>query len=218
MTLLNANTMGSLGLKAQLPLYDRSAVSAGIVHVGVGGFHRAHQAMYIDDLLNKGEALEWGICGVGLLPRGRAHAKRAAGSGLPVHARAQIPRRQVGAPGDRALVDYLYAPDDPEAVIEKMASPSVRIVSLTVTEGGYNIDPVTHQFDLSVPAVAADLHNDQPVTVFGFVTEALARRRRRGVAPFTVMSCDNVAGNGHVARAKRSSASPGPRTPTWPTG
>jgi mannitol 2-dehydrogenase len=200
MTLLNANTMGSLGLKAQLPLYDRSAVRAGIVHVGVGGFHRAHQAMYIDDLLNKGEALEWGICGIGLLPRD-AHMRdvlRAQDCLYTLVLKYPDGRWEPRVIG--ALVDYLYAPDDPDAVIEKMAGPSVRIVSLTVTEGGYNIDPVTHQFDLSVPAVAADLHNDQPVTVFGFVTEALARRRRRGVAPFTVMSCDNVAGNGHVAR------------------
>ena len=136
MTLLNANTMGSLGLKAQLPLYDRSAVSAGIVHVGVGGFHRAHQAMYIDDLLNKGEALEWGICGVGLLPRD-AHMRNV------LRAQDCLYTLVLKYPDGRweprvigALVDYLYAPDDPEAVIEKMASPSVRIVSLTVTEGG----------------------------------------------------------------------------------
>ena len=198
--MLNANTLGSLGQKARLPLYDRSAVRAGIVHIGVGGFHRAHQAVYIDDLLNQGEALDWGICGVGLLPRDARmrDVMRAQDSLYTLvlkHPDGNWEPRVIGS-----IVDYLYAPDDPDAVIEKMAEPSVRIVSLTVTEGGYNIDPVTHEFDLSVPGVAADLRNDQPVTVFGFVTEALARRRRRGLAPFTVMSCDNVAGNGHVAR------------------
>src|SRR5690606_29051446 len=100
-----------------------------------------------------------------------------------------------------SITEYLLAPDDPEAVLEKMASPEVRIVSLTVTEGGYNIHHVTGEFDLTDPGVAADLADGAvPATTFGLVTEALRRRRDRGVPPFTVMSCDNVQGNGEVAR------------------
>jgi mannitol 2-dehydrogenase len=99
-----------------------------------------------------------------------------------------------------SIVEYLYAPDDPEAVIEKMADPATRIVSLTVTEGGYNFSPTTGEFDATNPGVQADLrHGAVPATVFGLVTEALVRRRDRGVPPFTVMSCDNIQGNGHVA-------------------
>jgi mannitol 2-dehydrogenase len=98
-------------------------------------------------------------------------------------------------------VEYLLAPDDPGAVVEKLADPATRIVSLTVTEGGYNVSPVTGEFDATAPDVVADLQpGAAPRTTFGLVVEALARRRDRGVPPFTVMSCDNVPGNGHVAR------------------
>jgi mannitol 2-dehydrogenase len=99
-----------------------------------------------------------------------------------------------------SIVQYLYAPDDPEAVIEKMADPSTRIVSLTVTEGGYNFHPTTGEFDETNPDVQADLAPGAvPATTFGLVTEALVRRRSRGIEPFTVMSCDNILGNGHMA-------------------
>jgi mannitol 2-dehydrogenase len=100
-----------------------------------------------------------------------------------------------------SIVEYLFAPDDPEAVLEKMAAPTTRIVSLTITEGGYNISDVTGEFDAANPGVVADLEPGAvPRTTFGLVTEALRRRRERGVAPFTVMSCDNLQGNGHRAR------------------
>ena len=98
-------------------------------------------------------------------------------------------------------MQYLYAPDDPEAVIEKMADPATRIVSLTVTEGGYNFHPVTGEFDDDNPAVKADLAPGAvPATTFGLITEALVRRRSRGIEPFTIMSCDNIQGNGHMAQ------------------
>ena len=100
-----------------------------------------------------------------------------------------------------SIVEYLYAPDDPDAVIEKMADSATRIVSLTVTEGGYNFHQVTGEFDADNPAVAADLVRDAvPGTTFGLITEALVRRRDRGLPPFTIMSCDNIQGNGHVAQ------------------
>ena len=100
-----------------------------------------------------------------------------------------------------SLVRYLFAPDDPEAVIEAMAAPSTRIVSLTITEGGYNISDVTGEFDAANPDVLRDLEpGPVPRTVFGVITEALRRRWTRGLAPFTVMSCDNLPGNGDLAR------------------
>jgi mannitol 2-dehydrogenase len=100
-----------------------------------------------------------------------------------------------------SIVQYLYAPDDPDAVVEKMADPSTRIASLTVTEGGYNFHPVTGEFDAENPAVQADLAPGAvPATTFGLITEALVRRRSRGIEPFTVMSCDNIQGNGHMAQ------------------
>jgi mannitol 2-dehydrogenase len=100
-----------------------------------------------------------------------------------------------------SVVEYLFAPDDPEAAIEKMAAPSTRIVSLTVTEGGYSLDAVTGEFNASDEAVLADLRPGAvPRTVFGLVTEALARRRARGLPAFTILSCDNIQGNGHVSQ------------------
>ena len=185
----------------QLPEYDREAVTTGIVHFGVGGFHRAHQAMAVDRLMNAGLALDWGICGVGVMePDRRMQAVMKDQDCLYTmvvkHADGGREARVIGS-----IVEYLYAPDDPDTVIEKMADPATRIVSLTVTEGGYNFDQVTGEFDASNPAVVADLQpGATPATVFGLVTEALVRRRERGIAPFSIMSCDNIQGNGHIAQ------------------
>lgn len=184
-----------------VPGYDRSGITVGIVHFGVGGFHRAHQAVVVDELLRRGEARDWGICGVGLLPgdsrmRDVLHAQGGLYTLVEKHPDGHREARVVGS-----IVDYLFAPDDPEAVIERLADPATRIVSLTITEGGYNFDQVTGAFDAETPAVAADLAPGAvPTTVFGFVVEALARRRERGIRPFTVMSCDNIQGNGEMAR------------------
>src|SRR5882757_471216 len=166
------------------PTYDRDEISIGIVHFGVGGFHRAHQAMYVDQLLEKGVAKDWGICGVGVMPADRRMADvMAAQNGLYTlvaeHADGSREPRVIGS-----IIDYLYAPDDPGAVVELLAAPNTRMVSLTITEGGYDID---HQ-----PAGG--------VSVFALVTDALARRRDRGLPSPTIVSCDNIEGNGDVAR------------------
>ncbi|MGV9712001.1 mannitol dehydrogenase family protein [Gordonia sp. NPDC003424] len=184
-----------------VPSYDRAGLRTGIVHFGVGGFHRAHQAMYLDRLLELGDASGWGICGVGVRPPDTAMRDALAPQdGLYTltlkHPDGAVERRVIGS-----IVEYLYAPDDPEAVIEKLASPDTEVVSLTVTEGGYNFSPSTGEFDATNPDIVADLADDAvPRTVFGLVTEAAARRRTRGVGSFTVMSCDNIQGNGEVAR------------------
>jgi mannitol 2-dehydrogenase len=198
---LDHTTLPSLSAAVSTPSYDRDALRTGIVHIGVGGFHRSHQAMYIDRLLEQGKATDWGICGVGVLPSDRRMGEvMAAQDGLYTlivkHPDGTLEPRVIGS-----IVEYLLAPDDPEAVIEKMAAESTRIVSLTVTEGGYNFSPVTGEFDATAPDVVADLQpGAAPRTTFGLVTEALIRRRQRGVAPFTVVSCDNIQGNGDVAR------------------
>jgi mannitol 2-dehydrogenase len=198
---LDVRSLAALPDSVSRPTYDRSRVRTGIVHVGVGGFHRSHQAMYVDRLLEQGKAQDWGICGVGVLPSDRRVAEvMAAQDGLYTlvvkHPDGTLDARVVGS-----IVEYLLAPDDWDAVVEKMADESTRIVSLTVTEGGYNINAVTGEFDATNPDIVADLApGASPRTTFGLVTEALARRRQRGFAPFTVMSCDNIQGNGDVAR------------------
>ncbi|MDP9848729.1 mannitol dehydrogenase family protein [Streptosporangium lutulentum] len=200
-TMLTRETVGTLSEGVAVPSYDRSELTVGIVHFGVGGFHRAHQAMYLDRLMDAGKAHDWAICGAGVLP-GDARMRDAltAQDGLYTlvvkHPDGALEARVIGS-----IIEYLLAPDDPEAVIGRMTDPAVRIVSLTITEGGYNIHPVTGGFDAEAPAIRADLEpGATPATVFGLVTEALRRRRARGVAPFTVMSCDNIQENGDVAR------------------
>ncbi|MBA3265989.1 MAG: mannitol dehydrogenase family protein [Nocardioidaceae bacterium] len=201
MITLSAENLSSLGPEVARPTYDRDHVRVGVVHFGVGGFHRAHEAMYLDRLMNNGKALDWGICGVGVMPQDRRMADvMAAQNGLYTlvvkHPDGTLEPRVIGS-----IVDYLFAPDDPEAVIERMADADTRIVSLTVTEGGYNIHAVTGQFDETNPDIRADLEPDAtPRTTFGLVTEALVRRRGRGMSPFTILSCDNIQGNGDVAR------------------
>jgi mannitol 2-dehydrogenase len=197
---LRAAALPELPAAVDTPRYDRGRVRVGIVHLGVGGFHRSHQAAYLDTLMNRGEALDWGICGVGVLPADRRMrdvltAQDHLWTLLVRHPDGEVDARVIGS-----MVEYLLAPDDPGAVIERMTDPAVRIVSLTVTEGGYNIT-ADGGFDAGNPDIVADLAApESPRTAFGLVTEALRRRRDRGTAPFTVLSCDNVPGNGDVAR------------------
>ncbi len=172
-------------LPSDKPTYDRSEISVGIVHFGVGGFHRAHQAMYVDRLLEKGLAKEWGIAGVGVMPADRRMADVMAAQDGLYTLLLEKPDGGREARVIGSIVDYRYAPDDPESVIELLAAPTTRIVSLTITEGGYNID---------------NLGGADGVNVFGLVVDALARRRDRGIASPTIVSCDNIEGNGEVAR------------------
>jgi mannitol 2-dehydrogenase len=165
------------------PSYDRDEIGVGIVHFGVGGFHRAHQAMYIDRLLEMGLAKEWGICGVGVMPADRKMADVMAKQDGLYTLVLENPDGTRDARVIGSIVDYRYAPDDPESVIELLAAPSTRIISLTITEGGYNIDSL-----------------GDGVHVFGLVASALARRRERGIPSPTIVSCDNIEGNGEVAR------------------
>jgi mannitol 2-dehydrogenase len=196
---LGNDTLASLEIPA--PRYDRAKVTAGIVHFGVGGFHRAHEAMYLDRLMDEGKTLEWGICGVGVMPSDKGMKEALdAQDGLYTlvlkHSDGTYEPRVIGS-----IVEYLFAPDDPEAVLEKLAAETTRIVSLTVTEGGYNLHHVTGEFDAEDPDVRHDLEPGAvPRTTFGIVCEGLARRRERGLGPFTVMSCDNLQGNGDLSR------------------
>ncbi|MDR0441139.1 MAG: mannitol dehydrogenase family protein [Candidatus Accumulibacter sp.] len=198
---LRNTLLSALPSHVKRPGYDRSQITAGIIHIGVGGFHRAHQAIYIDRLLNRGVAHDWGIRGMGLMPAdARMRDVLTAQDGLYTLVQKNPDgSRDVRVIG--SIVDYVYAPDDPAAAVENLADPGIRIVSLTITEGGYNFHQVSGEFDLDNPAIQADLARpDCPATVFGLVAAALRLRRERGLAPFTVMSCDNVQGNGTMAR------------------
>ena len=194
-------TLAELAGRVRVPAYDRAAMSVGIMHLGVGGFHRSHQAMYLDRLMASGRDLDWALCGVGVLPADRRVVEVLNGQdGLYTlvikHPDGRLEPQIIGS-----IAAMMYLPGDTRAVVEAMAAPSVRIVSLTITEGGYLTDPVSGEFDAGHPSIQPDLQpGAEPVTAFGLITAALALRRRRGIAPFTVMSCDNVPGNGQVAR------------------
>lgn len=185
-----------------IPGYDRSAVSPGIVHIGVGNFHRAHQALVIDRLLREGQATTWGITGLALLPGDESLARAMQKQDglytlVEKHSDGTWDYRIIGS-----IIDVHLAPDNLNAAIDALSDPAIKIVSLTITEGGYNFDRLTGEFMLDTPAVARDLEpNATPTTVFGLVCAALAKRREQDIAPFTVMSCDNIQHNGDVAKA-----------------
>jgi mannitol 2-dehydrogenase len=198
---LAERSLRELSVSLAIPRYDRSAVTAGVVHFGVGGFHRAHEAMYLDRLLAAGGAGEWGICGVGVLEVDRAMRDALAHQDhlytlVEKHSDGTYEPRVIGS-----LVEYLFAPDDPGAVIARIADPAIQIISLTITEGGYAINDVTGRFDPDAPQIAADLSPGAvPQTAFGLITRGLQRRRDEGSGPVTIISCDNLPGNGELAR------------------
>ncbi len=197
---LKQAALPQLSPRMPVPAYDRKAAAQSIVHIGVGGFYRAHQAVYLDDLLHLPGHAEWGYCGVGLLK----HDARIRDAMLSQDCLYSVIERSAAGDFPRVIgsvLNFLYAPDDPEAVLEKMASPECRIVSLTITEGGYYINQGNGEFDRHHPDIVHDLeHPHAPRCSFGYLAEALDRRRRRGLAPFTVMSCDNLQNNGDVTR------------------
>lgn len=198
---LKQATLAQLPATIQVPAYARGTLTPSIVHIGVGGFYRAHQAVYLDDLLALPGHEQWGYCGVGLLPHDAAmrDAMQSQDGLYTVVERS--------AQGDTARVigcvaDYLYAPDNPQAVLEKLADPATRIVSLTITEGGYYVNQGTGEFDAGHPDIVYELANPQaPRCSFGYLLAALGLRRARGLAPFTIMSCDNLQNNGDVTRS-----------------
>ncbi|MCZ9308331.1 mannitol dehydrogenase family protein [Corynebacterium uberis] len=190
-----------------VPAYDRAAVRAGIVHFGVGGFHRAHQARYLDELMNAGTALDFGIVGMGVMPSDARMRDALKAQDCLYTLVEKAPDGTVNPRVIGSIIDYVFAPDDPAAAVAVLADAAIRIVSLTVTEGGYNFDHVKGEFNLDQEHVAHDIaelkqgREDSLRTFFGLITAALMRRRAAGDTPFTVMSCDNIQGNGHVASA-----------------
>lgn len=177
--------------------YDLDAVRIGIVHLGIGAFHRAHQAIYVDDRLAAGERA-WAICSASLRsPDTRdALAPQDGLYTLAVRSGGNERLRVVGS-----VRNVLVAPENPETLIRAMSDPAVRIVSLTVTEKGYCHDPATRRLKENHPDIVADLARPQnPRSAPGFLVEALRRRRESGTPAFTVLCCDNLPANGHTVR------------------
>ncbi|XVN19683.1 mannitol dehydrogenase family protein [Pseudomonas corrugata] len=199
---LNRQNLHNLKPEVALPAYSLGDIRQGIAHIGVGGFHRAHQAYYTDALMNTGTDLDWGICGVGLRAEDRRARDDLASQDylFTLYELGDNDDTEVRVIG--AINDMLLAEDGAQVLIDKLAEPQIRIVSLTITEGGYCIDDSSNgEFMAHLPQIQHDLaHPDAPTTVFGFLCAALARRRAAGTPAFTLMSCDNLPHNGAVAR------------------
>lgn len=189
----------TLPANVQLPQYDRQQLRSRIVHFGFGAFHRAHQALLTNRVLNQ-HGGDWGICEISLF----------SGDQLMSQLRQQdhlFTVMEKSAAGNQPIIigavkECLNARlDSLAAIIEKFCEPQVAIVSLTITEKGYCIDPATGHLDLTQPRIVHDLQSpDEPHSAPGILVEALHRRRERGLPAFTVLSCDNIPDNGHVVK------------------
>jgi len=196
---LSAASLDSLPANVAVPSYRQADLSPGILHFGVGNFHRSHQAVYLDRLFNAGRDHDWAIVGAGVFDgekKGRDILKAQDWLTTVVEQDTGHMAAQVTG----AMIDFLV-PGDTAAIVARLADPAIRIVSLTITEGGYFIDAATGRFDPANAAIVADARNpDAPKTVFGLILAGLKKRRAAGLAPFTVMCCDNIPHNGHVTK------------------
>ncbi|WP_294471873.1 mannitol dehydrogenase family protein [uncultured Bacteroides sp.] len=181
--------------------YNREQVKPGILHIGVGNFHRAHEEYYTNLLLENPDQQNWGICGAMLLPSDEPLYKALTKQGneytLTVCGRdGKDQAYRIGS-----LIELIWGIENPEAVISKIADKNIRLITLTITEGGYNIEKATGEFMLEDENIKHDLqHPQSPKTTFGFIAEGLRRRKAAGNGPVTILSCDNLQHNGNTAR------------------
>lgn len=182
------------------PNYDRATLTPGIVHIGLGNFHRAHQAWYLHQLMQQGFAQDWAIIGAGVRENDAAQRNRLLEQDYLTTLIELDPSGQ-SAEIVGSMIDFVPVEPDNGALIAQMAEPPIRIVSLTVTESGYYIDPVTKQFDLNHSDIQHDaINSGAPKTAFGAIVAALKLRRNAGLGAFTCQSCDNIQGNGDILR------------------
>ncbi|MGB1332548.1 MAG: mannitol dehydrogenase family protein, partial [Paracoccaceae bacterium] len=195
----NAN-LDDLPAFVKRPNYDRSKLKAGIVHIGLGNFHRAHQAWYLHRLMQRGEALDWAIVGAGIMEFDKEQRKKLLSQDcLTTLVELDPDGQSVEVIG--SMIDYVEISDGNSALIKRMSGAEIKIISLTVTEGGYFQDPNSGNLDHTHPDIQFDAANAQtPKTVFGAIVEALRLRQIQGNGPVTLQSCDNLQGNGTILR------------------
>ncbi len=198
MTKLSLATLEDLDPAIGRPSYARDDLSAGIVHIGVGNFHRAHQAVYLDKLFDKGLDLDWAIVGAGIKPydadmRSKLKSQDWLSTVVELEPNGLHPRITGAMIG--------FSEIEPASLLTALTRPEIRIVSLTITEGGYYVDAQTDGFDVNHPDIQKDIANPgAPETIFGILISALGLRKDTGLLPFTIMSCDNLPENGKVAK------------------
>ena len=187
-------------LTVERPLYDRASLQPGIVHIGVGNFHRAHQAWYLHRLMQEGKAHDWAIIGAGVRPYDATMREKLLAQDC-LTTLIELDPKKISAEVIGSMIDYLPIEDGNGALIRAISDPAIRIIAMTVTESGYFIDPVTKGFDASHPDIQYDAaHPDTPRTAFGAIVAAFRRRRNSGHGVFTGLSCDNLQGNGDILR------------------
>jgi mannitol 2-dehydrogenase len=197
---LNSRTLRDLPIEVSRPAYSKDELTPGIVHIGVGNFHRAHQAWYLHRLMNEGAARDWAIIGAGVRQGDAVMREKLLAQDCLT---TLIELRPTGTSAEvcGAMIDFLPVESENASLIGQMTDPAIRIVSLTVTEGGYFVNPATGAFDAAHPDIAHDAANpNRPRTAFGAIVAALRARRDAGTGPFTVQSCDNLRGNGDITR------------------
>ncbi|MCB1383856.1 MAG: mannitol dehydrogenase family protein [Notoacmeibacter sp.] len=197
---LSNQTLSGLPVGVKRPAYDRTKLTPGIVHIGLGNFHRAHQSWYLHRLMQQGLAHDWAIIGAGVRPYDAAMRDRLLAQDC-LTTLIELDPSGSSAEVVGSMIDYLPIEEGNGPLIATMADPAIRIVALTVTEGGYYIDPATKGFDASHPDIVHDAaHPERPCTAFGAIVAALKLRRDGGIGPFTGQCCDNLQGNGAILR------------------
>jgi len=195
---LKNQTLDILPIKVQVPNYKRESLSPGIIHIGVGQFHRAHQAMYLHKLFNGGLAHDWAIRGAGIKPYDTVMRNKLQQQDWLTTV-VELDDNNFTAQVSAVMIDFIE--NDASSLISALSEHEIRIVSLTITEGGYFMDDKTGDFNLEHPEIQADIANiNEPETVFGLIINALKHRRDQNIPPFTVMSCDNIPHNGDVTQ------------------
>lgn len=197
---LSNENLAALPGDVLVPGYDRSRLTPGILHIGLGNFHRAHQAWYLHRLFQQGINTDWAIIGAGVRQYDeQMRVKMQEQDYLTTLIELDPTSTSVEVIG--SMIDYIPVVEGNRPLIARMSQADIRIVSLTVTEGGYYVDPATQGFDRNHPDIQHDVDNpDSPKSAFGAMVAALKIRREQGIGPFTAQSCDNLEGNGHILR------------------
>ena len=180
----------------RIPTYDCNTLSPGILHLSVGNFHRGHMAVYLDELFEQGEDLDWAVVGAGLRPSA-ADMRETLKAQDYLTTVVELAPTAISAQIIASMIDFL--PSDPNLIYDALSDGKIRIVSLTITESGYYIDAATGEFEADHPEMISDAKSpDTPASLFGIIVKALKERRDAGIEPFTVLSCDNLPGNGNL--------------------
>ena len=195
---LNKVNLRRFSNAVRTPTYDQNTLTPGILHLSVGNFHRGHMAVYLDELFEQGEDLDWGVVGAGLRPSA-VDMRETLKAQDYLTTVVELEPKAMSAQIISSMIDFL--PSDPNLICDALSDGKIRIVSLTITESGYYIDAATGEFEADHPEMISDAKSpDTPASLFGVIVKALKARRDAGIEPFTVLSCDNLPGNGSLTR------------------